>query len=453
MLSWKEWLRVVIFALHFLVALASLGVLFWPKCRVADLLQPATRDESVYDETAVCRGNETACFRQGLGWVDDVEVAGFEWNPYTGVVVFEWLTASFALYYLRDVGGWPSQLVYLGQRGKNNVWNLYNVWNALGLLLLCVAWCVRGSGIGGGLQLALVILSFVLTVAVHYAYAVWVARVNLQSFPPGGDVVMRTYAMPGGQVWNIPTRVRRVAMASKAQQGGLYYPVPAVAVRLGPNAAGDAVAGAVSAPESTSLEEWKDFATQSEVVLRYSEYCLTASILWASVLLTLVTAPPLWMVLLGFIGIFACNLYGIPLQLLQTCRRVDKLRGKGCECKNEFWAFLGLGSWKPVWVAMLAYAEGAWVGLAVGLLILLYVVRGILFSATLPWQVSFYICNLLLWYSSFGIVASAIYLVPAWGKHMDVALDVLSASAKLPIACVLLSSFFLKPYGITGCGD
>jgi hypothetical protein len=36
---------------------------------------------------------------------------------------------------------------------------------------------------------------------------------------------------------------------------------------------------------------------------------------------------------------------------------------------------------------------------------------------------------------------------------MDVALDVLSASAKLPIACVLLSSFFLKPYGITGCGD
>ena len=459
MLSWKAWLRVVIFALHFLVALASLGVLFWPKCRVADLLQPATRDESVYDETAVCRGNETACFRQGLGWVDDVEVAGFEWNPYTGVVVFEWLTASFALYYLRDVEGWPFQLVYLGQRGKNNVWNLYNVWNALGLLLLCVAWCVRGSGIGGGLQLALVILSFVLTVAVHYAYAVWVARVNLQYFSSGMSLVMRTYAMPGGQVWNIPTRVRRVAMASKAQQGGLYYPVPAVAVRLGPDAAGDAGVSAVpqaspaAGPEVPQNVVWKVFATQSEVVLRYSEYCLTASILWASVLLTLVTAPPLWMVLLGFIGIFACNLYGIPLQLLQTCQRVDAVRKKGCECKNEFWAFLGLGSWKPVWVAMLAYAEGAWVGLAVGLLILLYVVRGILFSATLPWQVSFYICNLLLWYSSFGIVASAIYLVPAWAKHMDVALDVLSASAKLPIACVLLSSFFLKPYGITGCGD
>ena len=112
---------------------------------------------------------------------------------------------------------------------------------------------MRGSGIGGGLQLALVILSFVLTVAVHYAYAVWVARVevgaDVQEGPvqPGTSVVMRTYAMPGGQVWNIPTRVRRVAMASKAQQGGLYYPVPAVAVRLGPNAAGDAGAGAVSA--------------------------------------------------------------------------------------------------------------------------------------------------------------------------------------------------------------
>ena len=465
-MSWKEWLRVVIFGLHFLVALASLGLLLSGKCRVTDLLQPATRDESVYDETAVCKGNETACFRQGLGWVDDVEVAGFEWNPYTGVVVFEWLTASFALFYLRDVAGWPFQLVYLGQEDKNNVWNLYNVWNALGVMLLCVAWGVRGSGNGGGVQLGLVILSFVLTIAVHYAYAVWVARVedgaDVQEGPvqPGTSLVMRTYAMPGGQVWNIPTRVRRVAGVAGKARSGLYHPVPSVAVRLGadpepdPNAGSEAGPNAgPEAPSGTSEEVWKVFTVQSEVVLRYSEYCLTASILWVSVLFTLVTAPPLWMVLMGFTGIFACNLYGIPLQLLQTCQRVDAIKNTACACRREFWAFLGLGTWRTEWVAMLAYAEGAWIGLAVGLVILLYVVRGILFSATLPWQVSFYICNLLLWYSSFGIVASAIYLVPAWAKHMDVALDVLSASAKLPIACVLLSSFFLKPYGITGCGD
>ena len=33
-MSWKDWHRAVIFALHFLVALVSLGVQFWPKCRV-----------------------------------------------------------------------------------------------------------------------------------------------------------------------------------------------------------------------------------------------------------------------------------------------------------------------------------------------------------------------------------------------------------------------------------
>ena len=105
------------------------------------------------------------------------------------------------------------------------------------------------------------------------------------------------------------------------------------------------------------------------------------------------------------------------------------IQGVNIKHKSEFWAFLGLGSWRTVWVAMLVYAEGAWIGLAVGLVVLLYVVRVVLFSAMLPWQVSFYICNLLLWYSLFSIVASAIYLVPAWAKHMDVALDVLSASA------------------------
>ena len=131
--------------------------------------------------------------------------------------------------------------------------------------------------------------------------------------------------MPGGQVWNIPTRMCRV-VASKArdnlyhqvpavvrdnlyhpvpavEQENLYHPVPAVAEQLGPNADGE-----VGEDDSVSPNAWKVLATQSEVVLQYLEYCLTALILWVSVLFTLVTAQLLWMVQLGFVGIFACNL-------------------------------------------------------------------------------------------------------------------------------------------------
>jgi len=231
------------------------------------------------------------------------------------------------------------------------------------------------------------------------------------------------------------------------------------------------------------------------ILLRFAEYCITASLLYIAVLSIFVVAPPSWAFLIGFLGIFLCNLLGLPLQLTQVvlsdwsvlwseqplvptseeqdamdevyrCQlpnlnrpilvpvrpvppliTADYVPRKTFGLHQVAAAFFGAGKWREVWVAKLWYLETSWFGLLAGMLVVVYFGRGFLFNTTVPTFVVFSLWNLILLYCLFGFVGTYFYVDDSKFQWFEVALDILSLSAKIPIATSVCVGFLQMPGG------
>jgi hypothetical protein len=100
-------------------------------------------------------------------------------------------------------------------------------------------------------------------------------------------------------------------------------------------------------------------------------------------------------------------------------------------------------------VARLAYLEGAWLGLAVAMLYVMYVGRPYLFNTAMPTVVLVALWNLLVSFGLFGAVGTLFYLRDDLWMHMDIEYDVLGLVAKIPIAGVVCVAVMTMPGG--GC--
>ena len=203
---------------------------------------------------------------------------------------------------------------------------------------------------------------------------------------------------------------------------------------------------------------------EAGVVMHYTEYCTSASLLFVGVLILYVPNPQSWAVIIGFTGILLCNLSGVAAHLC-------KLDTAGARMGRPVYDL----DWGKTANHFKLYMMHAWIGLFMALLVIVYLARQSFTSGDIPWWVRFILINLLVTYTLFGVWATACYAVAdthvkdadsgvilvtnGMGKESDREMDagfklwvssrlgfgltVLSAAAKLPIA-------FTVFYGLLG---
>lgn len=401
-------------------------------------------------------------------WAEDEQLVRHRWNPYATVMAFEFISASFALFYLRDlrVPGerWQALWRYLTRYGPV-------VWNALGLGAYLIWYSARGQD--NWCEPVAVLISYGLAALVLLLHDAWRAGFEVKSLQGLAALLARRFyrCYVSGFPWRIPLR---------------------------------------SDPGGEDILETNRLPSQQEisavlrlrlaVLLRYAEYTITASLLYVAVLSIFVVGPPSWAFIAGYTGIFACNASGLALHLLHTelalgptvtesvIQRAEQeaqpqpsttrhqprwesrlLRvpivasvarpvlgappdQNGSQGPAPRWhqvaaAVLGVGTWHEHWVAKLALLEAAWVGLMVGILIVLYFGREYLFNTSLPGFVVFVLWNLIVQYSAFGIAGTVFYAYDAAWPWMEPVLDILSLAAKVPIAISVAIAFLQMPGG------
>lgn len=453
-------IKISAFVLHALASLVILGVLFG--CDTVRFGQRTTKMEpfdwkpwkSGPGANATCNSREQ-CYRDAVPWADDEVMRGFKWNPYVLVFVFEWISASFALYYLREL----RDVFKCVKNLKGLLTALPIVWNVLGVGVY-VAWIVARDSEGTA-EIVVVFCSFTFACVVLLLYDSF-RGMFLNLLSPYYVSTQGRYELHElhGRVWKVPL--------------------------VGPDAA----------PLLERDAQLGELGVRLNVVLRYAEYTVTASLLYVAVLGVFVVEPPGWMAVCGYVSIFSCNVFGIPLHAMhmlldafvpyrEATMRPDApsrqstmpnprisvnpstgarvgynqeeyvkgytgaVWGRSDRMLSGLAGFFGIGKWKDFWVSKLYFLGGSWFSLMTGVLIILYVARGYLFSDVLPGFVLFALWNLIVTYAMFGFVGTVFYIFPGTWRYMDVTLDILSLAAKLPIAVDVCIAFLQMPGG--GC--
>ena len=441
--------QVFAFLMHFVMAIVVVSISF--QCHSERYTNWATK---MLPFPSQCPANQTQawCFKEAQPWADDEPLDYHAWNPFMMVTVFEFISAGFALFYLREQHQWPKWLQLFCRYFPL-------VWIEIGFVLY-LAWFFQRAQPNWN-EVLVVACSTTSSVLVLYFFDSWkdwfsgeVSRGLAHFFDRRFSLAYRY-----GVSWHIPIRLANEAFQDDTEV------LSRLSIRL-------------------------------SVLLRFAEYCLTASLLYIAVLSLFVVAPPSWAFLVGFLGIFLCNLLGLPLQLTQvvlsdwsifwneppppareeqeameevyrvhelpTLHRpilvplrpvpplitVDYPRPPKTFGLHQFTAALfGAGKWREVWVSKLWYLETSWFGLLAGMLIIIYFGRGFLFNATIPTFIVFSLWNLIVLYCLFGFVGSYFYADDSKFQWFEVALDILSLSAKVPIAASVCVGFLQMPGG------
>ena len=199
------------------------------------------------------------------------------------------------------------------------------------------------------------------------------------------------------------------------------------------------------------------------VVMHYTEYCTSASLLFVGVLILYIPDPPSWAVVIGFTGILLCNLTGVAAHLC----KLDTAEGREERPVYDL-------DWGKTANHFKLYMIHAWIGMLLAILAIVYLARQSFVSDDVPLWVRFILINLLVTYTLFGVWATVCYAIAdveegsdsqgmvivgmesldndrvmgtgfkLWTSYrLGYGLTVLSAAAKLPIA-------FTVFYGLLG---
>jgi hypothetical protein len=187
-----------------------------------------------------------------------------------------------------------------------------------------------------------------------------------------------------------------------------------------------------------------------EVVMHYTEYCTTASLLFVGVLILYIPNPQSWTVIVGFTGIILCNLTGVAAHL---CKLETADEGGWLPFYDLDWGKIG-NHFK-------LHLMHAWTGLLLALMSIVYVGRDDFMNADIPWWVRLILFNLIITFTLFGVWATFCYIMAdqtimterlrlvgekrenkdfqLWAvDRLSSGLTILSALAKLPIAFTII---------------
>jgi hypothetical protein len=327
-------------------------------------------------------------------------VPGSSWNILVTILVFEWITSSFALYYV-DPGDWIASII----PGVHITPVVCTVWN---LVLLVVLWSCRATMQVTSNNLFIFSLCLVYVIVVQN----YMARYKVGVVLPAEVLVERTETK---FVWQTDQFIRRRPQYRGATVGGKL----------------DDVSG-TDPYYDLKYAENLDLSGEGPVV-RFLEYMVTAPLLIVCLYIFIGGSGLVWTYQAVFMALCICNAMGIPLHYvvasLATYRGADSNR-------------MVVAGWSALVASWLAWAAGFFV--------YIYTSREYLLadpsSTSMPAWVLALLWLVLLFYSSFGIVITALY-VPvlmggAVGSRMATAvwfLDLLSPTIKLSVALVVWS--------------
>lgn len=343
-------------------------------------------------------------FRAAAPWAQDGQLPLLALNPYMLIMVFEWLTAGFAMLYIEG------RLVRI----------LCPAWLGLGVAMTAL-WIGLTRDNLCPLQDALV-------------FALFARAISLCVWPN------RRFAAPRG-----PHAPSEEAQLSSCQLGGRLWVVPAVA-RLSGHAA-------AHAPDP--------HAADGQIMARYDEYALTAPPLFLSVVALLLPGAPAWLVLSGLFLIAACNLWGIQVHLAFLARWHHPSRHPPLDWGHWARVVLFVPPWHGPRGQSTTVFELSWLCLATPVAGLLYLTWPVWVSPDVPAIARFMLWNLLATYCLFGLLPSWVYLthgrsVPRlidWIRrdNLGVWLDRLNLMAKLPMPILIFAGLAMRPSGWASC--
>lgn len=458
--------RACLFAVHFSVSVFLLVFLFLCKTKTfnedmygIEAFDYKTYKGSYWDDY---RCNSTMeCYREGEPWFDGHVLQGnMYWNAYTVMYTMQWITTSFALFYML-------QLVY----PSYSRWGAM-IWGACGYVIYFVFFVYYAQT--NWFEFIILTVTCAMSLLLFFFFEDYMCT-WIKQFPKPMVPIHN-----GGRVWEIPKK---------------YLAVPQDDTRLLHE----------ENPEADMMTEQLKIRVQ--VILRYLEYAITAPLLYIAMVLVILVGPPYWSVMLGYLCMLGCCLCGVPLHFmhllevvlgyLKKCEVVimptpsapdapenflvnhsankkvvihAKIKQTGMDANqgkiqyidkyndtvqfethrtgtNFFYSWLLIGKWRANWTVKLHYLQMSWFGLVMALAILVYLGRGVLLTTLLPMYISAALWIMIILYSSFGIAASVFYYFvdKMYWQYMDLVLDVLSFTAKIPVILILGAGYMNMP--------
>lgn len=139
---------------------------------------------------------------------------------------------------------------------------------------------------------------------------------------------------------------------------------------------------------------------EAGIVMHFTEYCTSASLLFVGVLILYIPNPQSWAVIVGFTGILMCNLTGVAAHIC----KIDTEAGRiGLPFSDMDWGKVG-NYFK-------FYIINSWICMLVSIFIIVYLSGDSFSNEDIPWWVRFILVNLLVTFTIFGIWATVCYLI------------------------------------------
>lgn len=399
-------LRVITFVLHFASAIFLLHVAY----RCSSVLKTNTYTETVTDDAgyplvmnATCVDPYSReCF-YGLPQAFDVIQHSLSWNVFALLAAFEWLSAGFALYYLEDVfRRWWT-------RAPEITLAACLVWNAIGIMTI-MPYSMPLTMLQAGITTLALLAASAAQVTSMLPYHGLDNRNSPDIHDDHGKKRV-TPMFPG----HVPVVVPKPSQMSRDP---------------------------VDVNSTTNKGEYTD--SMNRVILHYTEYCTSASLLYVAVLILFIPDPISWASLFGFTGIMICNITGIGAHNCKLDAADDSIHTPWYDldwtkCGNHFKLFI----------------LHSWLALVMSMMIIVYLSRDTLTSSDVPGWVRFILWNLLVTYTLFGVWATLCYSMAGtrggserfdlWMARLDYGLTVLSAAAKLPVAYTVFYGLIQEP--------
>jgi hypothetical protein len=207
-----------------------------------------------------------------------------------------------------------------------------------------------------------------------------------------------------------------------------------------------------SPPMTTTGWDTRSLHAVQAPVLRFLEYSITSSELFVAVLAVFVVDPPAYMSLGGYSLMAVCNLYGAMMHYSVATESVTQaLTARYAPLHEAEAGWMLPRAWGSFIASNASTLANSWMVFAVAMCLIFYQ-QTFLFSGDPPAFVVFAGWSLIVFYSSFGVWATAVYVTPPWPgtdpyTTLIRGLDVLSVGAKLSIVGALASGFVFQASG------
>ena len=349
--------------------------------------------------------NGTWCLAQNIPALYDItrpensHTFGSSWNTIATVMMFEWISASYALFYIDPFDSWLTLDALWW--GMHPVPVLATLWNAS---MLCAVWAARTH-----MNLPVnnaIIFTFCLGFTIVVQNVLSISRESVPDSETEPLVEVRSEPVKVSVHWRTDHFLRNRAKKTDSRQEWT----------------GKTLDANFHEPSYNQVLEKPGFGA----IIRYLEYCITAPLLLVALFSNSVPYAETWKYQAQFAALFACNLIGVGLHFAMVS--ITEESGRMFKAANYLFF-------------------AAWTAFGSGIYVFVWTTREFLLRSSddtyMPTWVLFLIWALLVMYSMFGLLASRFYIprllwyVPFssedWG-WLTTYFDFCSLLIKLPVA-------------------